>query len=99
MPHFEVGRECKTRCGYRARIYALDGEHSGTAIHGAVLRPMGWHNFVWTFEGKAYETDPVHDYDLVSSSCRVCGGSGKVHSVSELTSRECDRCRGSGFEA
>lgn len=85
------------------RIYALDGEHSGKAIHGAVLtKPMGWNSFVWGSDGKAYASDPVHDYDLVGSACRRCGGRGQIDASREPCSTDtcdCDLCGGSGFEA
>lgn len=87
----------------KARIYALDGEHSGKAIHGATLTTaLGWHSFVWGADGKAYQSDPVHDYDLVGSACRRCCGRGQEGLSREPCSTDtvdCSLCGGSGFEA
>ena len=65
-PCFHVGSENTTRCGFPARIYATDGGLHGTIIHGAVrTNAFGWYPFSWRSDGRAYQTDQIHDYDLM----------------------------------
>lgn len=62
----EVSDVYQTRCGYPVRIYANDGGSNGKRIHGAVFAPgLNWTVFHWLSDGRAYESDPQHEWDLV----------------------------------
>ena len=44
----------RTRDGREVRIYATDGDGSGSAIHGAIKNFYGWVATVWNPDGKCH---------------------------------------------
>lgn len=93
MPFFAVGRECRTRSGTKARVYALDGEHSGKAIHGAVLTTaLGWHSFVWGADdiGNAAAENDMEDTKDDQPPLALTDLLGRL-SVMRLRARNCLR--------
>lgn len=63
----EPNRFYKTRCGLKARIYAVDGTqiHSYENIHGAVFAMDGWFSKTWCKDG-SYGASEEGLYDLIS---------------------------------
>lgn len=65
---WQVGKEYKTRDGYRARIYATDTSNSyGYSIHGALLDEKGWGITQWKSDG---ESDWDSSFDLTCDEWR-----------------------------
>jgi hypothetical protein len=60
----------RTRDGREVRIYATDGDGSGSAIHGAIKNFYGWVATVWEPNGKCHwgagcYGDPTPANDLI----------------------------------
>jgi hypothetical protein len=47
-------KQYRTRDGREVRIYATDGDGSGSAIHGAIKNFYGWVATVWNPDGKCH---------------------------------------------
>lgn len=60
----------KTRDGREVRIYAVDGDGSGT-IHGAIRTEAGWRIAVWTALGSYNGNNLTHDKDLIEVKPRI----------------------------
>lgn len=60
----------KTRDGREVRIYAVDGDGSGT-IHGAIRTEAGWRIAVWTASGSYNGNNLTHDKDLIEVKPRI----------------------------
>ena len=52
----------KTRDGREVRIYATDGDGSGSAIHGAINNFYGWVATVWNPDGKCHWSAGCYGY-------------------------------------
>ena len=64
----EAGNVYKTRDGYKARVYATDGEVDGDnqqPIHGAYLLCGSWYSTVWRGDGKQPLREN-NEFDLVA---------------------------------
>ena len=66
----DKNRTYRTRDGREVRIYATDGDGSGSAIHGAIKNFYGWVATVWSPDGKCHwgagcYGDPTPANDLI----------------------------------
>jgi len=66
----DINKKYRTRDGREVRIYATDGDGSGSAIHGAVKNFYGWVATVWNPDGKCHwgagcYGDPTPANDLI----------------------------------
>lgn len=61
----EVGKLFKTRCGERARIYAIGCDSGANWAHGAVFDGGHWEMAAWTEDGLCWNDGEEHLYDLV----------------------------------
>jgi len=66
----DKNRTYRTRDGREVRIYATDGDGSGSAIHGAIKNFYGWVATVWNPDGKCHwgagcYGDPTPANDLI----------------------------------
>jgi hypothetical protein len=66
----DKNRIYRTRDGREVRIYATDGDGSGSAIHGAIKNFYGWVATVWNPDGKCHwgagcYGDPTPANDLI----------------------------------
>lgn len=83
MKVFEPGKEYRTRCGDRARVYALDGDE-GYPIHGAILYDSEeglWTGECWTAEG-LFNEDEYDSRDLTDKEWEEPKPSPIMRSVS-----------------
>ena len=66
MEDLRTSQKYKTRCGYPVRIYATDGGTTGDRIQGAAFtQSLGWQMHTWLPDGRAWASDPIHEWDLV----------------------------------
>ena len=67
MKKIEVGKFYKTRCGMKARIYAIDGGAVKNNIHGATFDSeyASWDQCSWGPNGR-HLLSGKHELDLVS---------------------------------
>jgi len=66
----DINKKYRTRDGREVRIYATDGDGSGSAIHGAIKNFYGWVATVWNPDGKCHwgagcYGDPTPANDLI----------------------------------
>ena len=66
----DINKNYMTRDGREVRIYATDGDGSGSAIHGAIKNFYGWVATVWEPNGKCHwgagcYGDPTPANDLI----------------------------------
>jgi len=66
----DINKTYRTRDGREVRIYATDGDGSGSAIHGAIKNFYGWVATIWNPDGKCHwgagcYGDPTPANDLI----------------------------------